>query len=106
MKNCKVFWGLFNNFKLENPPTPLLFSPIRQLKPYDTVHFFFIKINIYDLNFRIFKQSKPTSAIFPVSVILSDPPCKDGNALFTTVPLKACLIKYEIDIHVFVSLNC
>ena len=23
-----------------------------------------------------------------VSVILSDPPCKDGNAGFTTVPLK------------------
>ena len=23
-----------------------------------------------------------------VSVISSDPPCKDGNALFTTVPLK------------------
>ena len=24
-----------------------------------------------------------------VSVISSDPPCKDGNARFTTVPLKA-----------------
>ena len=24
-----------------------------------------------------------------VSVILSDPPCKDGNAWFTTVPCKA-----------------
>ena len=24
-----------------------------------------------------------------VSVILSDPPCKDGNDRFTTVPLKA-----------------
>ena len=24
-----------------------------------------------------------------VSVVLSDPPCKDGNAWFTTVPLKA-----------------
>ena len=24
-----------------------------------------------------------------VSVISSDPPCKDGNARFTTIPLKA-----------------
>ena len=34
-----------------------------------------------------------------VSVISSDPPCKDDNARFTTVPLKAVsdqiLIRYE-----------
>ena len=34
-----------------------------------------------------------------VSVISSDPPCKDDNAWFTTVPLKAVsdqiLIRYE-----------
>ena len=31
-----------------------------------------------------------------VSVVSSDPPCKDGNARFTTL----CLIKYELDINV------
>ena len=43
-----------------------------------------------------------------VSVISSDPPCKDGNARFTTVPLEAFLIKYdyESDINVFLSLKC
>ena len=35
--------------------------------------------------------------------ILYDPPCKDGNARYTTVPLKAL---YELDINVFLSLNC
>ena len=31
---------------------------------------------------------------------LSDPPNKDGNALFTTIPLKElCLIKYESVMH-------
>ena len=39
-----------------------------------------------------------------MSVISSDP-CKDGNARFTKVPLKACLIKYELDKHVLISLN-
>ena len=28
----------------------------------------------------------------------SDPRCKDGNARFTTVPMKAFSIKYELDI--------
>jgi len=41
-----------------------------------------------------------------VSVSLSNSACKDGNVRFTTVPLKDCLIKYELDIHVFVYLNC
>ena len=35
-----------------------------------------------------------------VSVISSEPPFKDCNARFTTVPLNPCLIKYEIDINV------
>ena len=30
-----------------------------------------------------------------VSVITSDPPCKDGNVRFTTVPLKALFIIFE-----------
>ena len=41
-----------------------------------------------------------------VIVFSSDPPCKDDNAQFTTVPLKPCPSKYELDINVFVSLNC
>ena len=37
----------------------------------------------------------------------SDPPCKDGNALFKTAPnWKIFLIKHELYINVFVSLNC
>ena len=28
------------------------------------------------------------------SIISSDPPCKDDNARFRTLPLKLCLIKY------------
>ena len=47
------------------------------------------------------KQIKGT-----VNVISSDPPCKDDNARFTTVPLKLCLIKYESVINVYVSLTC
>ena len=40
---------------------------------------------IIPLNNRLdIQRSKGT-----VSVVLSDPPCKDGNAWFTTVPLKA-----------------
>ena len=35
-----------------------------------------------------------------VSVTSSDPPCKDGNAQFTTVPLKYCLIRYDKDFNV------
>ena len=38
-----------------------------------------------------------------VSVILSDPPWNNDSSWFTTVPLKLCLIKFELDIHVFVS---
>ena len=38
------------------------------------------------------------------SVITSDPPFEDGNVRFKTVPnRKLCLIKYELDINVFVS---
>ena len=33
-------------------------------------------------------DSSPLHLKEAVSVILSDPPCKDGNARFTTVPLK------------------
>ena len=37
-----------------------------------------------------------------VRVFLCDPPCKDCNVRFTTVPLKALSdIKYEIVIHFF-----
>ena len=44
--------------------------------------------------------------IFPffkgtVSVISKDHSCKDGNARFTTVSFKVCLIKYELDINVY-----
>ena len=36
-----------------------------------------------------------------------DPPCKNGNARFTTVPLIVMSNQvYELDIHVFVYLNC
>ena len=35
-----------------------------------------------------------------VSVISSDPPCKHGNGQLITIPLKACLIKYKLDINV------
>ena len=38
-----------------------------------------------------------------VSVILSDLPCKNGNARFTTVPLKPNLIKNVEDIIVFLT---
>ena len=41
-----------------------------------------------------------------VSVSLSNSVCKDGNVRFTTVPLKLCLVKYELYFHVFISLNC
>jgi len=42
-----------------------------------------------------------------VSIILIDPTSKDGNVRLTTVPLKAIsLVKYELDISDFVSLNC
>ena len=41
-----------------------------------------------------------------VSVLSSDPPCKDDNALIATVVGTLCLIKYELDIQVFVYLNC
>ena len=40
-----------------------------------------------------------------VSVISSDPQYKDGNAWCTWYPIKLCLIKCELDIHVFVYLN-
>ena len=36
-----------------------------------------------------------------VSVILSDPPCKDGKALIRTIPLNHLLIRYELDINVY-----
>ena len=36
-----------------------------------------------------------------VSVISSEPPCKDDNAWFITVPLNLLLIKYELDINVY-----
>ena len=40
-----------------------------------------------------------------VSVILDDPPCKDGNARFTTIPLKPlCDQKFEKDIVVFLKI--
>ena len=35
------------------------------------------------------------------SLILSDPSCKDGNARFTTVPVKTLTaIKYKLDIFI------
>ena len=41
-----------------------------------------------------------------ISVFPCDPSCKECNARFTIVPLKAiCLIKQKLDINVFVSLN-
>ena len=40
------------------------------------------------------------------NVILSDPLCKNGNARFTNVPLKLCLIKYELDIQIYNLENC
>ena len=40
------------------------------------------------------------------SVILSNPLCKNGNARFTNVPLKLCLIKYELDIQIYNLENC
>ena len=37
-----------------------------------------------------------------LSVVFSDPPSKDGNAKFTTVPLfKLCLIDYELNSNVY-----
>ena len=42
-----------------------------------------------------------------LSIILSDPPCKDGKSLIThRYPLKLCLIKYELDINVYNLENC
>ena len=43
-----------------------------------------------------------------VSVISSDPPCKDGNARFTIRYTFIALfnLKYQLVIHVLVSLNC
>ena len=41
-----------------------------------------------------------------VRAILSDSLCKDGRAKFTMVPFFYCLIKHELDINVYVSLNC
>jgi len=38
------------------------------------------------------------------SVISSDPPCKDDNAQFTRIAVKG-LIKYELDINVYVFEN-
>ena len=41
-----------------------------------------------------------------ISVISSDPPCKDGNEPGPPIYLwKLFLIKYDLDIHVFLSLN-
>ena len=40
-----------------------------------------------------------------VRVILSDPPCKDGNPRFTTVPWNLNLIKNVEDIVVFLTLK-
>ena len=40
-----------------------------------------------------------------VSVISSDPPCKYGNAYLQRYVLKLCLIKYELDINIFVSFD-
>jgi len=41
-----------------------------------------------------------------ISVFPCDTSCKECNARFTIVPLKAiCLIKQKLDINVFVSLN-
>ena len=41
-----------------------------------------------------------------MSVISSNLPYKDGNSWFKTVPLRAFLIKHELDINEFVTLNC
>ena len=38
-----------------------------------------------------------------VRLISSDPPCKDGNAWYTTVPLKPFLINNVEDLKVFIS---
>ena len=36
--------------------------------------------------------------VLTVSVISCDPLCKDDNARFTTVSLKLCLTKYELNV--------
>ena len=41
-----------------------------------------------------------------VSVILIDPPTEMSMSDSQRYPLKLCLIKFEIDIHVFVFENC
>ena len=41
-----------------------------------------------------------------VFLFSNDPSCKDGNARYETASLKFCLIKYELNIHVVVPLNC
>ena len=44
---------------------------------------------------------------FKEAVSVIDLPCKDDSARFTSVSFKAkCLIKYKLNMHVFVSLNC
>ena len=45
-----------------------------------------------------------SSNLTNLSVFLRDPLYKDDNARFTTVPLKLCLIKYEIDFHLFIQI--
>ena len=51
--------------------------------------------NCEDYTSELFYHVKGT-----VSVIQSDPPCKDGNADLHRQPLKLCLIKYAEDINV------
>ena len=61
-------------------------------------------IILYVAHYLLFKGT--------VSVILSDPPCKDGYARISMVPLqlnriayKLYPIKFQLDINVFVSLK-
>ena len=47
------------------------------------------------IGFNFFKNTQKVDMKGTVSVITSDPPCKDGNVRFITVPLKALFIIFE-----------
>ena len=70
------------------------------------LHFYYFLIIYRNLDLSKFETAVFNSCVKGTVIpFSSDPPCKDGNGRFTTVPLKAVLIKQELDLLVFVSLN-
>ena len=67
----------------------LLFFNLRQAR------FLFVFLNKHRVSVFLYRNER---------VISNYPPCKVGNAQL--YPSKLCLIEYELDIIVFVSLNC